>query len=168
MSKGENIFVPLPRISSHEYEHDTPARVTNHPFEEWPCLASVWRIAPYTTIPRGGRPIFGLRYHPIRCPPWHFVWTTRVCVEMSERGDYPPWRQPRFFAAVSIYHCPFFSPCLHYQPCLSLMRPIIRPAMSCRSGMWNPLRFRSAACFSDAMPEVTRRKYSSRSCLPCP
>ncbi len=57
---------------------------------------------------------------------------------------------------------------LIYQPCLSRIRPIIRPAMSCRSGMWNPLRFRSAACFSDAMPELMRRKYSSRSCLPCP
>ena len=55
-----------------------------------------------------------------------------------------------------------------YQPCLSRIRPIIRPAMSCLSGMWNPLRFRSAACFSDAMPPCKRRKYSSRSCLPCP
>lgn len=69
-------------------------------------------------------------------------------------------------AWTSAGHSPHFR--FIYQPCLSRIRPIIRPAMSCRSGMWNPLRFRSAACFSDAMPEDTRRKYSSRSCLPCP
>ena len=66
---------------------------------------------------------------------------------------------------------PLGNPCTFascHQPCLSLMRPIMRPAMSCRNGIVNPCRFRSAACLMLAYPPCKRRKYSSRSCLPCP
>ena len=57
---------------------------------------------------------------------------------------------------------------LIYQPCLSRIRPIIRPAMSCRSGIVKPRFLSSVACFKLAYPPCSRLKYSSNSCLPCP
>ena len=84
-------------------------------------------------------------------------------VDLSPQYFPNAWRHTAMTSAGHASHFRFI-----YQPCLSRIRPIILPAMSCRSGIVKPRFFKSVACFKLAYPPCSRLKYSSNSCLPCP